>query len=376
MPELKNLEVRCNWRSCRTLSWLTFLSLLQFINITRTHLQSIKSDLFSDLPSIQLIDLRFNKLNFVERFVFYSNNDVKLFLFGNVWNCTKNLKWLGTNDFRFQIMDRNHMNCSDPKYRGRPVATVMSFKLMLNKACREDIYDLRNCSCHISYLRLNDETSEFQPMYSVNCSGTGFLNFPRQLPENTTTLFITNNNITSLNMLCTRNSTYNHVHDIYLDYNLIADASVLDNCEWFLNFRVLSLKGNLLEKIPNYAFKNSFEKSHHAIKLYLSENPWMCSCRLQPRLLKLCQKYDLIIDQKQIRCMSDKNEPDIYGRLLMELTKNDVCKIEEFPLNPYEIMSIVFAGLIMLIILNLLYDYYLYRNYGKLPWIVMHTRFF
>lgn len=377
LPKLDHLEVSLfcsnefkNLKKCRTI--LTF----QFINITQTQLRSIKSDFFSDLSSIQLIDLRRNHLHSIERFLFHSNEHVKIFLYKNLWNCTRNLKWIATNDARFEIVDRPMLNCSDLKYRGRPMMTVMTVKLALYKTCREDYPDLKNCSCHMSYLRLDEETNEYQPMFSVNCSANGFLNFPRKLPENTTTLFITHNKISSLNMLCTRNSTYNNVHDIYLDYNEINDASVLDNCEWFSNFRVLSLKGNLLERIPNYAFRNSFEKSQHAMKLYLSENPWLCNCRLQPRLLKLCQKYELITDQKQIRCLSDKNEPDIYGRLLMELTKNDVCKDDRFPLNPYEIMSIVFLVLIFLLFINLLYDYYLYKNYGKLPWIVLNTSFF
>lgn len=60
----------------------------------------------------------------------------------------------------------------------------------------------------------------------------------------------------------------------------------------------------------------------------------------------------------------------------MELTKTDVCKINKFPLNIYEILSIMFAVLIILLILNLLHDYYLYKNYGKLPWLVMNTPFF
>lgn len=339
-------------------------------------MRSIKSDFFSDLSSIQLIDMRRNHLHSIERFVFHSSEHVKIFLYKNIWNCSRNMKWIAINDARFEIADRPLLNCSDLKYRGRPMMTVMTHKLALYKTCREDYPDLKNCSCHMSFLRLDEETNEYQPMFSVNCSANGFLNFPRRLPENTTTLFITHNKISSLNMLCTRNSTYNHVHDIYLDYNEINDASVLDNCEWFSNFRVLSLKGNLLERIPNYAFRNSFEKSQHAMKLYLSENPWLCSCRLQPRLLKLCQKYELITDQKQIRCLSDKNEPDIYGRLLMELTKNDVCKDDGFPLNIYEIMSIVFSALIFLLFVNLLYDYYLYKNYGKLPWIVLNSSFF
>lgn len=282
---------------------------------------------------------------------------------------------MATNDSRFEIADRFQLNCSDQKYRTRPILTVMNFKLALHKSCSEDP-ELKHCSCHISYLRLNEARNEFQPMFSVNCSGAGFTNFPSKLPGNTTTLFITHNSITSLNMLCTRNSTYNNVLDIYLDYNQISDASVLDNCEWFNNFRVLSLKGNLLERIPNYAFRNSFEQSQHAVKLYMSDNPWLCNCRLQPRLLKLCQKYELIVDKKQIRCLSEKNEKNIYGRLLMELTRNEVCQANEFPLNSYEIMSIVFSSLILLLILNLLYDYYTYKKYGKLPWIVLNCPLF
>lgn len=322
------------------------------------------------------VDLRHNQLTTIERFVLQSSN-VKMYLFDNKWNCTHNLKWMATKDYRFDILDRDKLNCSDPKYRARPLMIVMQIKLYLSKSCHEDIPELKNCSCHLSWLRLDEERNEFQPMFSVNCSASGFYQFPSKLPDNTTALFITHNNISSLNSLCFKNSTYNDVQDIYLDYNRISDASVLDNCEWFLNFRVLSLKGNLLERIPNYAFKNSFEKSQHASKLYLSENPWLCNCRLQPRLLKLCQKYDsIIMDQKQIRCLSDKNEDEIYGRSLMELTKNDVCLEKKFPLNPYEILSILFACFIVMILANLLHDYYLYRKYNKLPWIVIHTKFF
>jgi hypothetical protein len=329
-----------------------------------------------ELPSIRLIDLRFNKLSSIEKLAIHSNRNVEVFLYGNQWDCTTNLKWiLSSNDNKLEIIDRQKLNCSDPKYRGRPVVLVMNYKIQLFKYCHQDS-DLRNCTCHISYIRWDDELNEFQPMYSVNCSNLGFYNFPKQLPANTTTLFITNNYITSLNQLCTRNSTYNDVHDMYLDSNKIKEVSVLENCNWFMNFRVLSLKGNQLEKIPNYAFKKSFEKSHHAIRLLLSENPWLCSCKLQPRIYKLAQKYELITDQKEIRCLSERNEPEIYGRYLMELKQSDVCKVNEFPLNIYEILSIIFAILITLIMFNLLYDYYMYKNYGKLPWIVLHSSLF
>lgn len=334
----------------------------------------MKSDIFIDLPSIQLIDLRFNKISTIEKLSIVPYKNVKVYLYGNQWNCTRNLKWISSNDYKYEIVDKKKLNCSDVKYRGRPVDLVMSTKLQLFKICNSD-HELRNCSCHISYLRWVEEHNAFHPMYNVNCSAMNFYDFPRQLPENTSTFYFTNNRISSLNMLCIRNSTYNNVYDMHLDYNEITDVSVLENCEWFLNFRVLSLKGNLLEKIPNYAFKNSFEKSHHAIRLHLSENPWLCSCKLQPRLMKLCQKYELITDQKEMRCLSLKNDADIYGKAVMELKHLDVCKVNKFPLNIYEIMSIIFSVLIILVLSNLLYDYYMYKNHGKLPWIVLHTPF-
>lgn len=302
------------------------------------------------------------------------NKSVKVYLFGNQWNCTTNLKWISSGDYKFEIVDRKNLNCSDIKYRNRTVDLVMSTKLQLSKICNSDL-ELRNCTCRISYMRWVDEYNAFHPMYNVNCSALGYYDFPRQLPENTTTFYFTNNHISSVIPLCIRNSTYNNVHDMHLDYNEITEVSVLENCHWFLNFRVLTLRGNRLEKIPNYAFKNSFVKSDHAIKLHLSENPWHCSCKLQPRLMKLCQKFDLITDQREMRCLSEKNDADIYGKSLMELKQSDVCKVNRFPLNIYEIMSIVFAVLIVLILSNLLYDYYMYRTYGKLPWIVLHTPF-
>ena len=194
-------------------------------------MNSIKSDFFSELSSIKLIDLRFNRLFYIEKLQFVPNADVKVFLFGNLWDCTKNLKWIATNDYKFDIVDKEMMNCSDQKYRARPILTVMNYKMILSKSCQQDP-ELKNCSCHISYLRLDIDSNTFHPMFSVNCSNAGFLDFPRKLPENTTTLFINNNKITSLNMLCVRNSTYGGIHDLYLDYNQISDVSVLDNCEW------------------------------------------------------------------------------------------------------------------------------------------------
>lgn len=233
-----------------------------------------------------MIDLRFNHLHLVEKLTLDSSAVVEIYLHGNLWNCSQSkvIKWLALNDTKFDIVDKRKLNCSDTKFRAKPLYTVMIYKMSLTKICKEI---LNNCSCHISYLRYEEGSNSFRPVVSVNCSRKGFFNFPNKLPRYTNTLFIDHNNITSIDALCFQNSTYNDVHDIYLEYNQIRDVTVLDNCHWFENFRVLNLKGNLIERIPVFAFINSFEKSLHATKLLLSENNWICSCRFLPRLLKV-----------------------------------------------------------------------------------------
>ncbi len=235
---------------------------------------------------------------------------------------------------------------------------------------------MKNCSCHVSFLRYDEETRHFKPIYSINCSSKGFYNFPKKLPPYTNSMHFDYNKISSLDALCFKNSTYTQVHDIYLDYNRIRDAMVLDNCAWFEQFRVLSLRGNLLETIPVFGFFNSFEKSHHALKVYLSENKFECTCNFAPRLIKLFQKYKkLIVDRKAIKCDNPKNEEELNGRIITELHLTDVCKHKEL-LNNYEIASIIFTVLIVIVFVNFLIDYYRYKNYGKLPWIVLNTPFF
>lgn len=55
---------------------------------------------------------------------------VELYLQSNAWNCTKNLKWITFDEPKFEIMDRHYLNCTDQKYKGRPMLTVMNYKLV------------------------------------------------------------------------------------------------------------------------------------------------------------------------------------------------------------------------------------------------------
>lgn len=137
-------------------------------------MESIKADFFSMLPSIRVIDLRYNQLHVVEKLTFDTDDSVRLYLFGNLWNCSQSkvIKWIAINDSRYYIADRKKLNCSDIKFRARPLFSVINYKMQLMKACKEDLSDLKNCSCHLSFLRYDEETHHFKPVSQFTSAKT------------------------------------------------------------------------------------------------------------------------------------------------------------------------------------------------------------
>lgn len=116
-----------------------------------------------NLPSLQIIDLSSNSISYVEKMMFSSSiqpvhshhsdseRPVKIFLQGksapnrkmrieiltkisfsadNSFNCTRHLKWMALRDLKFDISDKHVIQCVDNKYKGRPLITVMNFKLV------------------------------------------------------------------------------------------------------------------------------------------------------------------------------------------------------------------------------------------------------
>lgn len=161
------------------------------------------------------------------------------------------------------------------------------------------------------------------------------------------------------------------MHDIYLDYNEIKSIDALESDNWLVNFRVFSLRGNQLTKLPVYVLNNALEGNHQAAKLYLSENPWRCECIFTLRFQNLLQKYiSIIIDASNVTCKYIEGD-DNFGNSVLALKRGDVCKLPtEYTIRPLDLLNGVLASLIILIFSKLSYDYYHYRKSGRLPWIV------
>ncbi|XP_055610228.1 protein singed wings 2 [Uranotaenia lowii] len=337
------------------------------INITGTKLNATRSEAFLQLPALRRLNLRGNALVSIVPFQFQTDH-VDVYLQGNPWNCTNDMIWL-LEDQSGLYADKHSLVCKDWKYTGRPMMVAMEYKRVLREHCRHE--EIRNCTCRISYLRLTFSGKYFKPLVTVNCTEKGFFQLPSYLPPNTTVLHMARNKIIDVERLST--AEYKQVNDVYLDYNRITSIDILEDSSWLDNFRVLSLRGNKINRIRVYSLEHAMERNANVGQLFLSYNPWRCGCRFATRMQEFLRKHEsVVLDSRNITCFTLDDEGRKSYLPVMTLTPNDVCRASEHnKAAVYDILSVIFASLIVLILTKLAYDYYIYRKYGKLPWLIM-----
>lgn len=82
----------------------------------------------------------------------------------------------------------------------------------LSKACANNT-ELKRCTCEVSYIRLGADHITLTPMNSVNCSGRHLQRLPSTLPENTTQLLASHNEVGMTEYYNTSNCFY--INSIY-----------------------------------------------------------------------------------------------------------------------------------------------------------------
>lgn len=209
------------------------------------------------------------------------------------------------------------------------------------------------------------------PINALNCSYRNFIDFPNYLPKNISIIHLEHNKITKISRLRSNYSLYKNVDDIYLDYNQIELIDDFESYAWLQQFRILSLRGNKLTKLPIYALRNALDKNKNVGKLYLSSNPWRCDCSYVPKFQELLQKYyNVIKDVSKIECKYVEGD-NLFTRVVLTLKRTEVCKNStENSIHALDLLNGILASLIILIVSKLIYDYYRYKKYGKVPWIV------
>ncbi|KAH8252973.1 hypothetical protein KR032_002818 [Drosophila birchii] len=342
---------------------------LQTINISWTNLSYISSRTFKRVHYLKVLDLRWNQLIQLDGPLLLPRNFEQLYLAGNPWNCTRNFKWMLLQPEKGRlVVDRDELICTDRKYKERQMLLVMHYKLELKTQCQSH-EDLRNCTCLMHHILPKTHI----PLYTVNCSHLQFHRLPAFLPENTTTLVINDNMISDINPL-RDNPHYRHVVDIQLENNRVANVDDLEDTYWLQNFRLLNLRGNNLRKLHVYALDNALNDNENANLLLLSRNPWHCTCKFGSRLRELLTKYkDIVRDAWNVSCTYMQEDEQRLAKVLT-LSRQDMCNVsvDSGPLiHPIDWLNAVLASLILLILGKLAFDYYHYKYYGRVPWIVM-----
>ncbi|KAG8238652.1 hypothetical protein J437_LFUL018459 [Ladona fulva] len=291
-----------------------------------------------------------------------------------------------------RIADRDKMVCSEDSFPGKPLFQVMSLNKHLHDQCPDG--HPWHCLCHMHNvvwhsggeggLRPGGGRSKrpdwLVPMITVDCSNRNLTKLPSRLPDNTTTLSVKGNKISDIRPLAT-NEDYRDVRDVYLDDNEVTSIDVLEGSYWLLNFRLLSLRGNQITKLPVYAIDAAIESNSRAWGIYLGKNPWDCACSSAPALRDFLAKYGSTVarDVQDVRCAFAEGD-DLSLEPVVELSRSEVCldglgdwvhgDWSDIPIEPLDVINIIMLLLLIFILSKLAYDCFIYRRTGRLPWIV------
>ncbi|XP_023030519.1 protein singed wings 2 [Drosophila willistoni] len=342
---------------------------LHTINISWTNLSYISARTFKRVHPLKVLDLRWNQLIQLDSPLLLPRSFEQLYLAGNPWNCTRNFKWLLLQPEKGRLVaDRDELLCTDRKYKERQMLLVMHYKLVLKRECLSHP-DLQNCTCLMHHILPKSHI----PLYTVNCSHMRFYSLPAFLPDNTTTLFMNDNLISDINPL-RYNPHYRNVIDVQLENNRISNVDDLENTYWLQNFRLFNLRGNILRKLHVYALDNALNENGNAVFLLMSRNPWHCTCKFGMRLRELLTKYrEIVKDATNVSCTYMQGD-DLHLAKVLSLSRHDICNVSvesSSKIHPIDWLNAVLASLILLILGKLAFDYYHYKYYGKVPWIVM-----
>lgn len=90
------------------------------------------------------------------------------------------------------------------------------------------------------------------------------------------------------------------------------------------------------------------------------------------RFREILNKYNAIMrDAWNITC-TYKQGDELKTSKIINISREDVCKPkDESKIHALDWVNGLLASLIVFILGKLAYDYYYYKNYGRVPWIVM-----
>ena len=133
------------------------------------------------------------------------------------------------------------------------------------------------CTCVPERMHYENDQQNLVFNSKVDCSNMGITKLPEKLPENTISLNVSNNKITSLSAL-SDNPSYFNIVTLFADYNQISSILELEGTKFLENFSQLGLRNNRIRQIPIYLLTNTLERNPNGRILFLGGNRLHCDC--------------------------------------------------------------------------------------------------
>lgn len=245
-------------------------SSIKCLNFSNNNITEINERALLNLNQLQILDLSANNLTKLPSPPTTAKVDVS----GNLKISCKNVSSAIERGVDFLFKDTS-------------VCEVETFIGWFNSTASISIQNLENmkqldydcpdgCKC-VPERMIEGEMNSLVFTAKVDCSNLGLTALPMKLPENTQSLNISNNSISSLAALVD-NEYYQNIKSLFADDNYINSVVELEGSKFLENFTKLSLKNNKIRDIPFYILSN-LERNLNGKLVYLGGNRIQCECQ-------------------------------------------------------------------------------------------------
>jgi len=353
---------------------LEHLEHLSSFNLSHNQLHSFHKNTFHNIKTIKSLDISHNQITDPQALKNIPTTIKYLDISENPWPCSPSLSWMWSWSRPLvgsgSLHNSNSTQCLMPGSKGSSLLSVMeAYSESVLPACPP------GCSCrvnHLGSLIRPRGLSKVEYNVAVNCSGLGLELFPK-LPDHTKKLDLSNNSLSS--------ASYEHLDVVRDNYERVQYLNISHNQFDSFNTKLQEIMlrseftatHNQITNIP-YDFSKHLQKNTKVI--LLGNNPWICGCNAEININAENNQMlkNKIEDLENIFCGVGSVPESINQKQLMSIKPMVLCPPEDdgsLQEAGLQVLCVVFSLCIILVLARLLYDYWLYKNRGKLPWIVL-----
>ncbi|KAH6926698.1 hypothetical protein HPB50_021213 [Hyalomma asiaticum] len=292
------------------------------------------------------LDLAGNQVKLLRRsdFAEETTNVPAVNIDNNPFICDCRMAWLMEEDG--DIEARGSPMCAEPRWlKGKPMRVLeRQYFLRWEDDCEPGC----QCECHEGALGERE--------ISVNCSSATVGRIPRVLPESTTRLDLSGNQLLHLDETVKKAAP--HLQVLSLKDNALTSISITSIPDRLTS---LDLRGNKLKGLPFFLVTRL-----NLTSMWLSRNPYSCDCADYSFRQWFQANGKVVRDASDIVCARSPNLL-VSGKQFLSLGQNDLCPV----VIPRWVVHLLLAFGLLVVLLGLSATYLRYKDVIR-TWLRVH----